>query len=128
MLNKDWKWHYFLSHGIEFLVVGYDPSKGDVGYLKLDGLSENDIEDLLDIVDSDEAQSTPYLATVLNKRPYAGGGTWWEKLYSYTHFTKLAHMKGCIPPEQFNIFLNTNCNTKPNKIENTEDILFGPVK
>ena len=104
MLNKEWKWHYFMMHGIEYLVLGYSAKKNDVLCVSLQHLHEKDKEDLLWIVDSDEAQKEAYLVSILVNHPYAGGGSWWERLGRHAFFATLDQVRNRIPPEQIKVF------------------------
>jgi hypothetical protein len=59
---------------------------------------------LLFIVDSDEGQREAYLVTILARHPYAGGGTWWERLQPHVFFAELVQVVNLVPPAQTKIF------------------------
>ena len=156
MLNKEWKWHYFMLHGIEYLVLGYNHQKHNVLCVSLQHLHEKDKEDLMWIVDGDAAQRTAYLVSVLVNHPYTGGGNWWERLQPHVFFAEMGQIRNRIPTEQYEAFMTDfhkhnspekepgqrwwevvpvvnkevveqTSAPEPVKTENIDSILFGPV-
>jgi hypothetical protein len=151
------KWHYFMSHGHEYLVLGYNPDRNNVMCVSLHCLHPGDKEDLLHIVDSAEAQREAYLVAILARHPYAGGGTWWDRLMPHGFFADLTNVERFgVAPDQIKVFRDKfaekypnggvlqgprtvlsladthimaegNSTPEPTKTENIDDILFGYV-
>ena len=154
-MNDDHKWHYFMMHGFEYLVLGYSPEKHNVLCVCLNNLHPGDRKDLMYIVDSDEGQREAYLVAILARHPYAAGGTWWDYLQQYAFFAEFGALERCgVAPAQIKVFQNKkekelledaivihrgnefsidqeiiqqNSTPHTTKTENIDDILFGAV-
>jgi hypothetical protein len=99
------KRHFFVCGGREYLVIGYNPEKHNVACVCFDVLHRYDQHDLEFLTNSEDAQAEPYLAAILARHPYAGGGTWWERLMPHIFFAEVGQIEGRIPDEQYQIFM-----------------------
>lgn len=140
----DQKRHFFTCYGNDYLVLGYSPENNTVLYICMNILHKTDQHDLEFLVNTEEAQNEIYLAAILVRHPYAGGGTWWERLLPHIYFAGIDQVRGLIPSDQIVAFMaelteyqnkkhineatveQTSMVKTPTK-ENIDDILFGRI-